>query len=248
MNYREIPVCGLLSHFIKSFWEFENTESDSTFDILPDGVFDLILEPGKGQMRKVILTGVWTEQMTVAIPRKSRLIGIRFKLIASEYILQRPVSPYLNSQTQLPIDFIEVNQLPTNDLGSFATAFYDRILPLIVNPEKTDTRKLELFRRLYGSHGEVSVGQLAQEIHWSARQINRYFTKQFGLSAKTFADILKCHSSFPQIAKGDLYPERKYFDQAHFIRHVKRYTGVSPKVLYHNKNDRFIQFSTLRGR
>ncbi|HWV29535.1 MAG TPA: hypothetical protein VN038_07775, partial [Dyadobacter sp.] len=45
--------------------------------------------------------------------------------------------------------------------------------------------------------------------------------------------------------EGRLFPDENYADQSHFIREIKKYAGVVPKELERNKNDRFIQFSTL---
>ena len=47
------------------------------------------------------------------------------------------------------------------------------------------------------------------------------------------------------ISKGLLYPQKDFFDQAHFIKEVKKYTGTTPKELYKNKNDRFLQLSRI---
>ena len=40
-----------------------------------------------------------------------------------------------------------------------------------------------------------------------------------------------------------LSPQTDYFDQAHFIKEIKKYTGTTPKELHKNKNDRFLQLS-----
>ncbi|TRX52055.1 helix-turn-helix transcriptional regulator [Fulvivirga sp. M361] len=246
MNFSEIPVTGVLSHFIKGFWKFENVEGALTYDILPDGFFDLVLEIRQGVLWEVSLTGVWTRQIAVHIPEDSVLIGIQCKLIASEYIFQKPVTSFLNRKIVLPIDFLGVDKLPVDDFSAFADAFSQQTLHGLKNLEEIDHRKFDLFKTLYECKGEISVAQLSDKIHWSSRQMNRYFTRQFGLSIKNFSSILKCHASYPQIAKGNLYPGREYFDQSHFIKQIKRYTGVTPKVLCKNQNDRYLQFSTLK--
>ena len=45
--------------------------------------------------------------------------------------------------------------------------------------------------------------------------------------------------------EGKLFPEQNFCDQAHFTRAVKKLAGVVPKELAKNKNDRFVQFSSL---
>jgi AraC-like DNA-binding protein len=62
---------------------------------------------------------------------------------------------------------------------------------------------------------------------------------------KAYANILRFRASFEQLHRGELYPEQNFADQSHFIREVKKLSGVTPKELNKNKNDRFIQFSVL---
>lgn len=244
-TFSEIPVNGYLKHFINAFWEYECLE-DASFDILPDGLFDLILNIHQGNIQEVNLTGVWTKALRVDISEGSHLYGIQFRLLAVEYFLQSSIESILNTKTALPLDFMGLNQINPSSLQSFADTFAAQALKGIKGIKEIDMRKLDLFDRLYACQGKTSVGSIAKEVNWSSRQINRYFNKSFGFPLKTFLDILKCHQSYEQIAKGELYPNEAYFDQAHFIRHVKRYTGTTPKKLHENKNDRFIQLSTLK--
>jgi AraC-like DNA-binding protein len=86
---------------------------------------------------------------------------------------------------------------------------------------------------------------MSEQVHWSSRQINRYFNQLFGLSLKAYCNILRFRASFQHIKEGKLFPEQNFTDQAHFIKEIKKFSGVLPKELSKNKDDRFIQFSTL---
>ena len=109
----------------------------------------------------------------------------------------------------------------------------------------------------FTTYGEAHETDIEYEIHivntsdemasffWSKRQISRYFKNRFGLSLKAYCNILRYRASFQQLKEQQLYPEQDYADQAHFIRDVKKYSGVTPKKLAENKNGRFIQLSTL---
>jgi AraC-like DNA-binding protein len=108
-----------------------------------------------------------------------------------------------------------------------------------------DPRKKNLFDLIYASNGAISVKELSEKICWSSRQINRYFQDTFGLSLKTYCNVMRFRSSFGHIKAGKLFPEENYADQSHFIREIRKYSGVVPKELARNRNDRFIQFSTL---
>ncbi len=90
-------------------------------------------------------------------------------------------------------------------------------------------------------NGDISAEEVSNQINWSNRQINRYLNKYLGVSLKTYLNIQKCHSSYFHISKGEFYPSNNYFDQPHFIREIKKHTGKTPKEIYKNQNDRFIQ-------
>jgi AraC-like DNA-binding protein len=113
--------------------------------------------------------------------------------------------------------------------------------------KKQMRENISCLRLIYTSKGEMSVNELAEKVNWSSRQINRYFTKQLGLSLKAYSTILRFRASLEHIAQGRLFPELNYTDQNHFIKEVKKFSGVAPKELSQNKNDRFILLSVLKG-
>ena len=246
MNYQEKHTKGFISNFIKSFWQFENYEKERHYEILPDGLFDLIFEIRNEQISRIFLTGVWTKQIKISIPKNTRLIGVRFKLIAAEYIFKQSIKTLKNTKTELPKTSLGAQNLPVEDFEKFTSSLSQKIQYSLKNIKEIDSRKFYLFQILYQLRGETTVREISELIFWNSRQINRYFNNRFGFSLKTFCNILKCNSSFFQIANGQLFPEREYYDQAHFIKEIKRYTGATPKDLYQNENDRFLQLSTLR--
>jgi AraC-like DNA-binding protein len=109
-----------------------------------------------------------------------------------------------------------------------------------------DSRKQKLFEMIYTSNGALSVKELSEKVYWSSRQINRYFREQFGISLKAYCNILRFKASLQHIKEGKLYPEQDFADQNHFIKEIKKFSGVVPKELFKNQNDRFILLSTLQ--
>lgn len=247
MNYQEKHSKGFISNFIKSFWEFESPKEECRYEILPDGCFDLIFEIRNRRISAVSLTGVWTEQIQISIPKNTKLIGIRFKLISAEYIFKQSLRELKNTETKLPTTFWSSENLSVQDFGEFTDSITEKLQLGLQNLKEIDHRKFELFRILYERKGGITVKELSESIFWSSRQINRYFNNRFGFSLKTFCNILKCHSSLNHIAKGKLFPERDYYDQSHFIKQIKQITGATPNTLYVNKNDRFLQLTTIKA-
>lgn len=246
MQYLEKRVEGFLSNFIKCFWQYENALDDAEYSILPDGYFDLIFEFENNIQKKSYLTGIWTESVTVNIKKNTKLIGIRFKLPAAEFIFDMSIKNILNTSSEIFENRIDFKNVIFYDFESATNLLINKFADILQFSVRIDNRKLRLFELLYQSNEELKISEIADIIGWSSRQINRYFNKQFGFSLKTFLNILNCRSSYSEIANGQLSPTNYYFDQSHFIKNVKRYTGATPKELYKNKNDRFLQLSTLK--
>lgn len=196
MKYKRIKTDGFLSNFVNCFWEYNNSQDDVEFTILPDGCFDLIFEIKNNKILNILLTGIWTKQINVKIQEHTKLIGIQFKLIASEYIFQESIKLLIDSETVLPIDFWGAGNLPTNDFEQFTDSLSQKIHYGLKNLKEIDNRKFKLFNTLYKQKGNLSVKELSEKVSWSSRQINRYFNQQFGFSLKTFSNILKCKSSY----------------------------------------------------
>ncbi|MGX5820105.1 helix-turn-helix domain-containing protein [Chitinophaga lutea] len=247
MQYREIKPSGFLTNFMHSFWEYETGETAFEHTIIPDGYFDLIAAFENGILKTVKLTGVWTKPVNVSLPKSTKILAIRFKLIATEYLFQHEIKTICNATRELPLTFWNIHAYGNNDFEKFAAEITSRLENTLKHLKEIDSRKLKLFELAYSSKG-LSVAELSKNVFWSSRQINRYFHQQFGFPLKNFLDIVRCNDAYKNIAAGNLFPDDHFFDQAHFIREVKKHTGTTPGELSKNQNVRFIQLATKPGK
>jgi AraC-like DNA-binding protein len=244
IEYQRILPDNSLSDFVKCFWHLNNyTTEEKIVTIFPDGYFDILFFSINNAPFIFSLSGLGTKPIEYIIPKNATTFAISFKLLAAEYILNTNISSLVNKGKYLPNNFWGFEPSDLCDFKSFVNKVTKKMIE-IVN-KNIDHRKQHLFDILYVSNGALTVGEISDTVHWSRRQINRYFKNRFGISLKAYCSILRYRASFEHIKDGQLYPEEKYADQAHFIKEVKKYSGVTPKQLAANKNDRFIQFSTL---
>jgi len=96
--------------------------------------------------------------------------------------------------------------------------------------KKLDRRKLTLFKLIYDTAGSMTVSAMSEKSCWTARQINRYFNECVGISLKEYCGILKFRSSFGHLKEGRLFPEGNFTDQAHFIKSIKKLSGVRMSI------------------
>lgn len=245
LYYKIIKPNKLLSDFVDSFWFVDNqSNNDKETTGLPDGRVDLFLFQSPAEPFRIVLIGLGTQQHESAIiPANGLIFSISFKLLAIEYIFRDTISDILNNGRILPNDFWGFTENDLQDFDLFVEKATQKIQSLL--PEEIDERKRKLFELIYAAKGGVTVKELSEKVFWSSRQINRYFNHQFGISLKAYCSILRFRASLEHIAQGKLFPEENFSDQNHFIKQIKKFSGVVPKELFKNKNDRFILLSTL---
>ncbi|EJL62832.1 helix-turn-helix domain-containing protein [Flavobacterium sp. CF136] len=234
-----------LADFVENIGMFHN-QSDRAKEVvlMPDGRVDLFFMQSESAPFQVTLIGLETVPEERIIPPHTLAYKVSFKPLGVEYILQTSIADILNSAKNLPKNFWNIN---TDDLKDFEAFHQKTVLKLNeLLPSEIDERKRKLFELIYASNGEIKVEALSEKIIWSSRQINRYFNKQFGLSLNAFCKILRFKASLQHIAKGKLFPELNFTDQTHFIKEIRKFSGVVPSELLKNKDDRFILLSVLK--
>ena len=91
---------------------------------------------------------------------------------------------------------------------------------------------------LLQTKGQVSIDELSTKLGINRRQLERRFSSLIGLSPKQLTKIIRLqatlkvieHKNFESLTS--LAYENGYFDQAHFIKDFKEFTGVSPRRFY----------------
>jgi len=89
-------------------------------------------------------------------------------------------------------------------------------------------------KRINQRFGIISVKELERYTGYSSRWLNIKFRQQLGISPKLYASIVRFKTLLMHIATSseNIIEDKTYldyyYDQAHFIRDFKRYSGVTP--------------------
>ncbi len=243
-EYQFIKPDVLLSDYVDYFWLVANhSENDKQIIVLPDGRVDILFSYSASEPFHVVLLGLESQATQTTFASQTVIFGVSLKLLAIEYLLHTSISSLLDDVQVLPTSFWEFKQEDLSNFELCCQKATHKISQLIKG--NIDNRKRKLFELIYSSKGSMNITTLSEEVAWSSRQINRYFNQTFGISLKSYCNILRFRASFTHLKEGKLFPEQNFTDQAHFIKEVKRFSGVVPKELSKNKNDRFIQFLAL---
>jgi AraC-like DNA-binding protein len=232
--------CEPLQVFVDRFSSLHNVSAIKEGVIIPNGKIDLIFYKTGDNQFCISLMGLETTAKPIPKQDIAFFFAVSFNPLGLEYILNEPIADILNRGKLMPDDFWGFDSRDLDNFELFCQKVSKKILSLV--PEKIDERKKKLFELIFAADGEISIKELSEKIFWSQRQVNRYFNKQFGLSLKAYCEILRFQASLSHIKEGNLYPQLNFTDQSHFIKEIRKLSGVSPKELFKNQNDRFLQF------
>lgn len=213
--------------------------------VFPDSYFKIIFTVCKGKIVNYFMTGLWIEGQDYSLARDTTVYGCRLKILAPEYVLHREIATLLQGLVQLELSYLNLKEF---DLSSFELIVkqWERELREIQSHKLVEGKKLRLSQLLYQANGAITASEVSKQIFWTNRQITRYLNKYLGVSLKKYINVQKCYEAYVQIREGRFFPDKNYFDQAHFIKEVKKHTGETPRKLYERQNDRFIQLKNIK--
>lgn len=240
LEYKLIKPDESLADFVYCFSSLQHLSNQKEGVIIPNGKIDLLFCKTKDNQLQIVLMGLETKPKPMPKLDIISFFAISFNPLALEYILHQSIAEFVNSGMELPNDFWDFNIDDLDDFESFCQKATLKTQSLL--PEKLDERKRKLFNFIFETDGEITIKKLSEKIVWEERQINRYFKKYLGISLKYYCNILRFQASLFHIKDGNLFPQLNFTDQSHFIKEIKKLSGVSPKELFKNQNDRFLQF------
>jgi AraC-like DNA-binding protein len=98
---------------------------------------------------------------------------------------------------------------------------------------ETDKLVLEAVRLIYQSKGTIRIGELSKKLLISQSPFEKRFRKVVGTTAKKFALIVRFNTVLDGLdhtkSLTEICYENNFFDQAHFIRDFKQFTGDTPE-------------------
>ncbi len=100
---------------------------------------------------------------------------------------------------------------------------------------------------LLATNGGGKINQLFQEDRSKRRKLERDFRKQIGISPKQLGKVLRLQTALHMLLNKDesltsIAYENEYYDQAHFIKDFKEFTGTTPGDFIGNE---YMALSTL---
>jgi AraC-like DNA-binding protein len=185
--------------------------------------------------------GVWTRRFLFEYPTRVRLVGVHFKPWGISPFVDLPATDLRNRW--VPVDAVWQRSVDRirNQVGDLASATETlRVLEqeLRTRLAGAPPRGLDLVQhtagRLETCHGAVPVGALTDAAGVSGNHLATQFKSHVGVTPKRlariyrFAQLILSVDTLCPVDWSALAHTAGYFDQAHFSREFKDFTGHTP--------------------
>lgn len=98
---------------------------------------------------------------------------------------------------------------------------------------QADKLVTEAVKLIYQSKGSIRIAELGKQLATSQSPLEKRFRSLVGTTPKKFASIVRFHTVLGDLEQSkslsDICYEHHFFDQAHFIKDFKHYTGNTPE-------------------
>ena len=159
--------------------------------------------------------------------------------IGLTYFASHPANELFNQSVSLDNIFDKNKINETEEKLSFAKTTKQRIhiveqfLLSQLKDVQNDKLIVEAIKLIYQSKGTIKIKELNEKLFISQSPFEKRFRKLAGTTPKKFASIVRFHSVLNHLNSDKTFTaicyENNFFDQAHFIKDFKQYTGDTPE-------------------
>ncbi|RPE08920.1 AraC family transcriptional regulator [Chitinophaga lutea] len=254
MNYQTFQPRSALQSVIKCFWTLEvPAEESSRQRILPDGCIEMFFLLGDDVKRitgenefiiqpRAMVIGQITEPFFVEPAGYVNSFAIRFYPYSFANFVSVPVSSLANKETPIGLLFgeepakeLEQKIIHATDTIKRIKIAEDFLLKRLKEESTIDGIVKSTIDAMLATRGSTPINVLLKEDLSKRRQLERKFLKQIGMSPKQLGKIIRLQAALKMMLNqqsGSLTSiayENEYYDQAHFTKDFREFTGTSPK-------------------
>ncbi|MEQ8243556.1 helix-turn-helix domain-containing protein [Fulvivirga sp.] len=255
MQYQTFKPHKDLETIVKCYWTLEVPAQQKTERqlILPDGCVDLCFNFGDNMKRytsdtdfviqpREMLLGQITEQFYIEPTGVVNSFAVRFYPYGFANFIDLPLSALCDKETPLNILFGDekAEHLSKKIIEANSTEariqIIEKFLFEMFNDKTTiDNIVKSTIDTMLLSKGSKPLNVILKDEKSKRRQLERNFNKQIGLSPKQLSKVIRLQATLQMLLNDttrtltDIAYESEYYDQAHFIKDFKEFTGLTPK-------------------
>ena len=265
IQFRHIEPHFLLKNYIEKIWFFESSGKMPVDDlklVVPNGNIKLTVSYQNGivaaingktfesKEHDITLTGLVDVPVILDVDKNvaTETIGIEFSPQGAYRFFNFTLNDIQNQIYSL-----------SDVLGNIGKQLVEQINNAASEQQKIVLLQQFLFKQLSlhnedlifeyciekitASKGRITIKELEKKTGYSSRWLNMKFNYKLGVSPKNLSSIIRFKQYYQAIINGneksffknDFY--ELYYDQSHFIKDFKRFTGLHPKKFEKQTND-----------
>jgi AraC-like DNA-binding protein len=250
MIYKQQEPTRALSEIIKSFWMIDG-EADATIreeKIIPDGYPEMIFHYGDPFRSKISEAWLLQEKDLIAgqisnffFLENTGTVGmfaLKFQPWALRKLFDIKIANYTDKVLPIHSEVSPIiNGIKNVAISSLSfeekVAGVEKLLSASSKPTSPETKGEQATKFIIQHNGGITLQAVQENIGISERSLERYFKEYIGLSPKFYCRIIRFSYIFNLVNQGtinwsDVSFHSGFYDQSHFIKNFKEFTGEEP--------------------
>lgn len=262
MNYQTFQPHPDLASLISCYWTLEVPKTDEAQRqrIIPDGTIEMAFILGDDIKRytskddfiiqpRAMVLGQTLDPFYIEPTGYVNTFAIRFYPYGFANFVTAPIRTLANKETPIQSLFeekaaktLEQDIIQATDTKQRIEIIESFFLNKLSDQVSVDSIVKSTVETLLATKGNTSITDILKEDLSKRRQLERLFVKQIGASPKQLGKLIRLQSALKMLLNEEeeslthIAYQHDYYDQAHFIKDFKAFTGVAPKDFLGNEN------------
>jgi AraC-like DNA-binding protein len=251
LQVEHYPPFGQLKPYVKTFLIIK---SDQGIDnrLLPDTSIVLafrlkgnVIDKSQGDSQNLpnsVITGLRKSPRFLSYAEETACLLVIFKEGGAAAIFKEPLHELFSKSLSLnevvpasQLELVEERLIEAND-NKQRVGIVERFLLSRLDERRADQMIAHAIQKIKQASGDIKVRDLANDMTISLDPFEKKFRRVTGISPKQFADTIRFRNLISQFSGTEslteLALEAGYFDQAHFIKDFRTFTGMSPQLFF----------------
>lgn len=252
---------SLLKNYIRFFWTINMTDAHLNHTLIPQRNINLRLnlndtpwflntDAENKKLENAFFTGLQdhNQNFRMKVDGPTDVLGICFMSDGFYPFFGVLVSEFRNNVygadeagfTELCRIGERLREIP--DLDTRISVVENSLVALLLSGNHENKLFRKIFIALKQCDAPTKIEEFCIQENIGLRQLQRLYNKHVGLSASTYGTLNRFHNSLNELLRNnfnklsDLAYDNGYYDQMHFVRDFKRFSGNTPKDFIRNNN------------
>lgn len=262
MDYQTHKPHPDLDSFVSCYWTLEVPASNDAQRqrIVPDGCIEMAFILGDDIKRytsdsefiiqpRAMVLGQTLKPFYIEPTGYVYTFAIRFYPFGFASFIESPIESLANKETPIASLFgttaskeLEQSIIQASSVAERIELIERFLLDRLLTQDSIDKVVKMTIDALLSTKGSAPISTILKEDLSKRRQLERKFLKQIGISPKQLGKVIRMQTALKMLLnqKEDsltaIAYESEYYDQAHFIKDFREFTGTSPKEFLGNEH------------